>query len=184
MGLTTAGAQAPFHIDIVAGVAGPLELASGVPITVQRAIDTIGTSDIVMVPSVLLDRRGWEKRALSPPSQMSTYQAVPIHPERMLVIIGSRDELVSSGASTTWDDMVLSTLSPATPARPARRWPSALFCSFNLDQHIPRDAPVGYWRDSLPVTHQKPEPRHAPDRRVAWPRCFFWQGTVLPPSLS
>jgi transcriptional regulator GlxA family with amidase domain len=37
----------------------------------------------------------------------ATYPAVPIHPERVLVIAGSRDELVSSGASTTWHDMVL-----------------------------------------------------------------------------
>jgi transcriptional regulator GlxA family with amidase domain len=32
---------------------------------------------------------------------------VPIHPERVLVISGSVDELVSSGASTTWHDLVL-----------------------------------------------------------------------------
>ncbi len=32
---------------------------------------------------------------------------VPIHPERVLVISGRREELVSSGASTTWHDLVL-----------------------------------------------------------------------------
>jgi transcriptional regulator GlxA family with amidase domain len=32
---------------------------------------------------------------------------VPIHPERVLVISGRREELVCSGASTTWHDMVL-----------------------------------------------------------------------------
>ena len=37
----------------------------------------------------------------------ATYPAVPIHPERVLVISGQREELVSSGASTTWHDMVL-----------------------------------------------------------------------------
>ena len=35
------------------------------------------------------------------------YPQVPIHPERVLVISGAREELVSSGASTTWHDMVL-----------------------------------------------------------------------------
>jgi transcriptional regulator GlxA family with amidase domain len=30
-----------------------------------------------------------------------------IHPERVLIISGVREELVSSGASTTWHDMVL-----------------------------------------------------------------------------
>ena len=37
----------------------------------------------------------------------AAYPAVPIHPERVLVISGLREELVSSGASTTWHDMVL-----------------------------------------------------------------------------
>jgi len=32
---------------------------------------------------------------------------VTIHPERVLVISGTRDELVCSGASTTWHDLVL-----------------------------------------------------------------------------
>lgn len=35
------------------------------------------------------------------------YPAVPIHPERVLVISGTREDLVSSGASNTWHDMVL-----------------------------------------------------------------------------
>ena len=32
---------------------------------------------------------------------------MPIHPERVLVISGVREELVSSGASSTWHDMAL-----------------------------------------------------------------------------
>lgn len=35
------------------------------------------------------------------------YPAVSIHPERVLVVSGAHEELVSSGASTTWHDMVL-----------------------------------------------------------------------------
>jgi len=35
------------------------------------------------------------------------YPAVPIHPERVLVISGEREELVSSGASVAWHDLVL-----------------------------------------------------------------------------
>jgi len=152
MGLSNAGsgARAPFQIEIVGEATGPLELASGVPINVQRAIETIGTSDIVIVPSVLLRPEGWEKgryprlvdwlhtmydrgavlcsacsgifllaetglfdgkdatvhfsyaRAFA-----ATHPSVPIHPERVLMISGLREELVSSGASTTWHDMVL-----------------------------------------------------------------------------
>jgi transcriptional regulator GlxA family with amidase domain len=37
----------------------------------------------------------------------ASYPAIPIHPERVLVISGVREELVSSGASTTWHDLVL-----------------------------------------------------------------------------
>ena len=63
MGMSNAGlgARAPFHIEIVGEAVGPFELASGVPINVQRAIDTIETSDIVIVPSVLLRPEGWKK---------------------------------------------------------------------------------------------------------------------------
>jgi transcriptional regulator GlxA family with amidase domain len=35
------------------------------------------------------------------------YPDVPIHPERVLVISGKREELISSGASMTWHDLVL-----------------------------------------------------------------------------
>ena len=35
------------------------------------------------------------------------YPAISIHPERVLVISGTREDLVSSGASNTWHDMVL-----------------------------------------------------------------------------
>jgi transcriptional regulator GlxA family with amidase domain len=143
-------ARAPFHAQIVGEAVGPLELASGVPIQVQRSIDTIGESDIVIVPSILLQADGWTKgryprlvewlrlmyeRGAVICSACSgifllgetglydgkdatvhfgyarqfsaAYPAVAIHPERVLVISGLREELVSSGASTTWHDLVL-----------------------------------------------------------------------------
>jgi transcriptional regulator GlxA family with amidase domain len=37
----------------------------------------------------------------------ATYPAVPIHPERVLMISGGREELVSSGASVAWHDLAL-----------------------------------------------------------------------------
>jgi transcriptional regulator GlxA family with amidase domain len=146
----TSGARAPFHVEIVGEALGPLQLASGVPISVQRAIDDIETSDIVIVPSVLLRSGEWEKdryprlvdwlRAMYDRGAVlcsacsgifllaetglfdgkdatvhfgyaraftTAYPAVPIHPERVLVISGLREELVSSGASMTWHDLVL-----------------------------------------------------------------------------
>jgi transcriptional regulator GlxA family with amidase domain len=147
---TSTGARVPFHIEIVGEAVGPLDLASGVPLPVQRAIAEIETTDIVIVPSVLLRPDGWEKgrypclvdwlhtmhgRGAVLCSACSgifllaetglfdgkdatvhfgyarafgaTYPAVPIHPERVLVISGVREELVSSGASMSWHDLVL-----------------------------------------------------------------------------
>lgn len=146
----SAGARGPFHVEIVGEAVGPLELASGVPINVQRAVADIETTDIVIVPSVLLRPGGWEKgrypelvkwvrsmyeRGAVLCSACSgifllaetglfdgkdatvhfgyarafavAYPDVPIHPERVLVISGLREELVCSGASTAWHDLVL-----------------------------------------------------------------------------
>ncbi|MDN3523624.1 GlxA family transcriptional regulator [Halomonas ramblicola] len=150
MGLVAPNAPAPFHIEIVGEAVGALKLASGVPIDVQRAIDTIETSDIVIVPSVLLRPQGWEKgryphlvewlhamhergavlcSACSgvfllaetglfddkeatvhfgyAQAFMASYPAVSTHPERVLVIAGQREDLVSSGASMSWHDLAL-----------------------------------------------------------------------------
>ncbi|SFU57484.1 GlxA family transcriptional regulator [Halomonas korlensis] len=150
MGLVAPGAPVPFHIEIVGEAVGALTLASGVPIDVQRAIDTIETSDIVIVPSVLLAAQGWEKgryphlvewlRAMHERGAVlcsacsgvfllaetglfdgqeatvhfgyaqaftTTYPAVSTHPERVLVIAGQHEELVSSGASMSWHDLAL-----------------------------------------------------------------------------
>lgn len=148
MGLTNP--KAPFRIEIVGEKTGPLELASGVPIQVQRPVAEIKTTDIVIVPSVLLRPEGWKKgrypglvdwlRTMYDRGAVlcsacsgifllaetglfdgrdatvhfgyagafaAAYPAVPVHPERVLIISGAREELVSSGASTSWHDMVL-----------------------------------------------------------------------------
>ena len=144
------GARGPFHIEIVGEAVGSLDLASGMPIHVQRAVADIETTDIVIVPSVLLRPGGWEKgrypelvewvRSMHKRGAVlcsacsgifllaetglfdgkdatlhfgyarpfaAAYPDVPIHPERVLVISGLREELVCSGASTTWHDLVL-----------------------------------------------------------------------------
>jgi transcriptional regulator GlxA family with amidase domain len=144
------GMRALFHAEIVGEAAGPVDLASRVPVNVQRGIDTVDATDIVIVPSILLPPGGWRPgrypRLVDWLGRMhergavicsacsgifllaetglfdgedatvhfgyardfsSAYPAVAIHPERTLVISGRRDELVSSGASTTWHDLVL-----------------------------------------------------------------------------
>jgi transcriptional regulator GlxA family with amidase domain len=150
MGIGDAGSQPPFRIEIVGEATGALRLASGIPIDVQRSVEDIEASDIVIVPSVLLKAQGWQKgrypRLVAWIHRMhergallcsacsgvfllaetglfdgrdatvhfgyagafaALYPAVPIHPERVLVVSGLREELISSGASTTWHDLVL-----------------------------------------------------------------------------
>ena len=140
----------PFRIEIVGEREGFLELASGIPIKVQRPIAAIETTDVVIVPSVLLQPGGWRidrhARLVSWLRTMhergavlcsacsgvfllaetglldrqditvhfgyvrefaSTFPAVAVHPEKALVVSGRREELVSSGASTSWHDLVL-----------------------------------------------------------------------------
>jgi transcriptional regulator GlxA family with amidase domain len=144
------GISVPFQTEVVGEATGSLELASGIPINVQREIDGIATTDIVIVPSVLLSAKGWLKgryprlvewlKAMYDRGAVlcsacsgifllaetglfdgkeatvhfryardfaTTYPAVRIHPERVLIVSGLREELVSSGASMTWHDLVL-----------------------------------------------------------------------------
>jgi transcriptional regulator GlxA family with amidase domain len=150
MGAIPAGAPAPFTIEIVGEATGPVELASGLPLSVRRAVGTVGTTDITIVPSVLLRPGGWQKgrypRLVEWLAEMhargavlcsacsgifllaetglfdgrdatvhfsyarafaAAFPDVTIHPERALVISGAREELVSSGASTSWHDLVM-----------------------------------------------------------------------------
>jgi transcriptional regulator GlxA family with amidase domain len=149
-GMVPPGTPAPFNIEIVGEAEGPLELTHGVPVEVQRAIDTIETTDIVIVPSIMLSPQVWKKgrypRLVEWLKKMhergallcsacsgiwllaetglfdgkeatvhfgyaqafsATYPTVAIYPEHVLVISGLREELVSSGASASWNDLVL-----------------------------------------------------------------------------
>jgi transcriptional regulator GlxA family with amidase domain len=149
IGDATYGAS-PFRVEIVGAQAGPLELASHVPVTVQRSIHEIDSTDIIIVPSILHGPGGWRKeqhpelvewfREMHRRGALlcsacsgifllaetglfdhvdatvhffyardfaAVYPQVPIHPERVLVVSGQCEELISSGASMTWHDLVL-----------------------------------------------------------------------------
>lgn len=140
----------PFKVEIVGAKPGLLELASRIPIKVQRGVAAVDATDIVIVPSVLLGPKGWQKgrhpelvewlRAMHRRGALlcsacsgvfllaetglfagvdatvhfgyarafaDAYPDVPVHPERVLVVSGKREELISSGASMTWHDLVL-----------------------------------------------------------------------------
>jgi len=147
--LASTGSSA-FHVDIVGEAQGPLALASGVTVEVQRAIETIDASDILIVPSVYFGPDGWQTgrypKVIDWIAKMheggailcsacqglfllaetglfdghdstvhynsaelfaATYPSIPIHPERPLMISGTREELLSSGASVAWHDLAL-----------------------------------------------------------------------------
>jgi len=141
---------APFNVEVVGEQSGWLQLASGVPFNVQRAIDELVHTDIVIVPSVLLRELRWQTgrypQLVTWLSRMhaqgallcsacsgifllaetglfngkdatvhfgyadafaAVFPEVAIHPQRVLVISGEREELVCSGASMSWHDLAL-----------------------------------------------------------------------------
>lgn len=51
----------PFLVELVAQKSGSVKLASGLPLSVQRSIGEIASTDIIIVPSILLSRGGWVK---------------------------------------------------------------------------------------------------------------------------
>jgi len=149
-GAAGADTRPPFHIEIVGEKEGLLDVASGIPIKVQRSIAGVGSTDVVIVPSVLLQPGGWSTgrhpdlvawlRAMGESGALlcsacsgvfllaetglldghdvtvhfgyttqfaTTFPSVAIHPERALVVSGRREQFVSSGASTSWHDLVL-----------------------------------------------------------------------------
>jgi transcriptional regulator GlxA family with amidase domain len=140
----------PFRVEIVGLQPGSLDLASHVPVKVHRGIATVETTDIIIVPSILLGPDGWQKgrhpELVEWLSSMhrrgallcsacsgifllaetglfdgvdatvhfsyarpfnAVFPEVPVHPERVLVVSGRREELISSGAAMTWHDLVL-----------------------------------------------------------------------------
>jgi transcriptional regulator GlxA family with amidase domain len=169
-----------FDVRIVGEAAGSLTLASGVPIEVQRPIDAIAASDIVIASSMWLRAPGWQKgrypatvawlqrmhergaMLCSACSGMfllaetglfdgmdatvnfnyadwfaAAYPRVRIHPQRVLVVAGARDELVSSGASNTWHDLALYLIARHVGATEAQRVARALALQWHQDGLTP-----------------------------------------------
>ena len=141
---------APFRVEIVGERPGLLQLASGIPLAVHRAVAEVEATDIIIVPSILLAPGGWQSgrhpelldwcAAMHSRGALlcsacsgifllaetglfdgedatvhfgyadafaSHFPEVRIHPDQVLVVAGRREELISSGASMTWHDLVL-----------------------------------------------------------------------------
>jgi len=146
----TVPAKAPFGVDIVGESDEPITLADGLPLRIQRSIDEVDRTDIVIVPSLLVSGVQWQKgryprlvdwlramhdRGASLCSACSgvfllgetglfdgkpatvhwafadkfraSYPDIPASPERVLIATGEEGRLISSGASTSWHDLVL-----------------------------------------------------------------------------
>lgn len=140
----------PFKVEIVGTTRGTVMLASGMPVETHHGVAEMMASDIIIVPSILLEDNRWETgrypelvawlRARHASGAIlcsacsglfllaetglfdgieatvhwryasafrEAFPQVPVHPDRVLVASGARQQFVSSGASMTWHDLVL-----------------------------------------------------------------------------
>lgn len=143
-------ADPPFRVEIVGTAPGPVPMASGMPLVVQRAVGDVAATDIVIVPSVLVGAEGWRSGRYPELVEWAArvhaggailcsacsgvfllaetglfdgrtttvhwgyaghfrraFPHVPLQPERVLVVSGEREDLITSGASMSWHDLVL-----------------------------------------------------------------------------
>lgn len=143
-------APEPFSVEIVGERTGAMRLATGLPVDVPRALADVRSTDIVLVPSLLVARGEWRRdrqpelvdwllrmrdggallcsvcSGLFPIAETGLvdgreatihwdyahgfrqrFPQVDLNPERVLVVSGERDEVVTSGASSSWHDLAL-----------------------------------------------------------------------------
>lgn len=166
--------EPPFTVEIVAASRGSVALASGLPVEARLAVADVTTTDIIIVPSILLGPGGWTPgrypeivdwaRRMHADGAllcsacsglfllaetgvfdgqettvhwayadefMRVFPHVPLRPDRVLIVSGGREELVTSGASMTWHDLVLYLIARYVGATAAQ----AVARSFALQWH-------------------------------------------------
>jgi transcriptional regulator GlxA family with amidase domain len=142
--------QTPFKTEIVAPGPGPMSTASGMPLEVGRAVDAVEAADVIIVPSVLVERGEWrpgrypgvvkwlaemhERGAqlcstcsgvlllaetglldgrsatihwIYAPTFRRNFPKVQLQLDKALIVAGEQSELIMSGASSSWHDLVL-----------------------------------------------------------------------------
>lgn len=141
---------APFDVEIVGTERRPVPTSSGFPVRPDRTISDVERADVVIVPGVVVEKRGWvpgcyedlvrwlarmsEEGAvlcsacsggmlLAETGLLDGYEAtvhwafedafgelfpdVELRTEEVLVASGEHEEFVMSGASASWQDLVL-----------------------------------------------------------------------------
>jgi transcriptional regulator GlxA family with amidase domain len=180
----------PFKVEII-GESGPsVPLVSGMPIGTHHSIDDITSTDIIIVPSIVISGKNWEtgrypalvdwlvkmhdqgamlcsacsglfllaETGLFDGKEStvhwgyaakfkSCFPNVPVSPEKVLVTSGSRQQYVTSGAATSWHDLVLylvSRFAGAATAQEAARFFALQWHRDGLTPYIVFDAPRGH----------------------------------------
>lgn len=139
-----------FRAEIVATAAGPLATSSGAPIKANHSIKQVDSTDVIIIPSLLVQQGEWEQgrypKLVKWLSEMHkagaqlcsacsgvlllaetglldgkdatihwmyaqtfrrNFPSVRLHLDRALVATGECQELIMSGASTSWHDLIL-----------------------------------------------------------------------------
>ena len=138
-----------FDVQIVGETVGALPLASGVPIEVQRAIDAIDACErgamlcsacsgvFLLAETGLFDGMDATVHFDYADWFAAAHPSVRIHPERVLVVAGQREELISSGASNTWHDLALYLIAHHAGATEAQRVARAFALQWHQDGLTP-----------------------------------------------
>src|SRR5512134_1090627 len=143
-------AASPFRVEIVAPERAPVMTASGLPLTAHRSIEEVDRTDIVILPSMMVERGQWTcgrypetvrwlsamhaggasicsacsgvlllaetgllngREATMHWAYAATFRRnfpnVRLRLQEVLIVTGKRKELVISGASASWHDLVL-----------------------------------------------------------------------------
>jgi transcriptional regulator GlxA family with amidase domain len=170
----------PFELEIVGENVGLLKTVNGLPVPVDRAMRDIETTDIIIIPSLLMTGLNWTKgRYPEVVSWMETmhergamvfsacsgtlllaetglldhhtatlhwpfaktfkenFPAVNLDLEKVLVTAGERDEIIMSGATTSWHDLVLNLVARYAGAAATQAIARHMLLEWHTDSQAP-----------------------------------------------
>lgn len=172
--------QSPFHPEIVSLSGVPLNTASGVPVPVHRTVDAVSGTDIVIVPSMMVEGGEWQRgrypRMVRWLREMHAqgavlcsacsgvlllaetglldgreatvhwayartfrrnFPTVRLSLEKVLIVTGDRQQLIMSGASASWHDLVLYLIARYVGPRVAQAIAKFMLLQWHVDGQAP-----------------------------------------------